>query len=72
MLNKNRKFFLFSVITVGSFLLCAFDKITGAELAQILVFVVPFFSGANALEHMSKAWAERGGKQNANAVVNPP
>lgn len=46
-------------IVVLSATLCGFERVAGPEFANIVITTVLAFSGANAGEHIAKAWGSK-------------
>ncbi len=59
-ITGGRKFWLSLLVVVAATALCGFGKLDGAPLANVLITTVLAFSGANAGEHVAKAWGQRG------------
>ena len=56
-----RKFILAAAIILMSGILCFIGKVAGPEFANIIITTVLAFSGANAGEHIAKAWGGKNG-----------
>jgi hypothetical protein len=65
-MEGKRKFVLCGGIILISGALCAFSRVAGGDFANIVVTTVLAFSGANAGEHIAKAWGTRAGTDSGN------
>ena len=58
-MGGSRKFLLAIGIVLVAGVLCGLNKVAGPEFANILITTVLAFSGANAGEHIAKAWGNK-------------
>lgn len=58
-MSGGRKFYLACGIMLIAGALCFADKLAGTDFANVTISTVLAFSGANAGEHIAKAWGAK-------------